>query len=127
MRCHAKSENAILQTNVTVFCVQEFIDSSISVILFLLTAPIASLVSLFSLETKPSLLEGNCEIHKLQCKICLMIFQTWFNVHVLFPSSYIVVKKHRGEVSAVFTEENGKICKFILSGTAMTTSNPSLG
>ena len=76
MRCHAKSENAILQTNVTVSCVQEFVDSSISVILFLLTAHIASLVSLFSLETKPSLLEGNCEIHKLLRNICLMIFQT---------------------------------------------------
>ena len=65
MCCHDKSENVILQTNVTVSCAQEFIDSSISFILFLLSAPIASLVSLFSLETKPSLVEGNCEIHKL--------------------------------------------------------------
>ena len=60
-------------------CVQEFVDSSIEFILFLLSAPIASLVSLFSLETKPSLLEGTFEIHKLPRKICLMIFQTWFN------------------------------------------------
>ena len=76
MRCHAESENAILQTNVTVSCVQEFIDSSISIILSLLSAPIASLVSLFSLQTKPLLVEGNSEIHTLLPKICLMIFQT---------------------------------------------------
>ena len=67
---YAKSENAVLQTNVIVSCVQEFLDSSISLILFLLSAPIASLVSLFSLETKPSLVEGNYEIHKLLHKIC---------------------------------------------------------
>ena len=71
--------NAILQTNVTVSCVREFVDSSIEFILFILSAPIASLVSLFSLETKPSLLEGTFEIHKLLRKICSMIFQTWFN------------------------------------------------
>ena len=76
MRCHAESENAILQTNVTVSCVQEFVDSSISFILFLLSAPIASLVSLFGLQSKPLLVERNCEIHKLLRKICLMIFQT---------------------------------------------------
>ena len=56
-----------------------------SFILFLLvTAPIASWVSLFSLETKPLLIEGNCEIHKLLRKICLMIFQTWFNELFMF-------------------------------------------
>ena len=43
------------QIIVTVSCVQEFVDSFIEFILFLLSAPIASLVSLFSLETKPSL------------------------------------------------------------------------
>ena len=46
---------------------------------FLLTAPISSLVILFSMETKPSLEEGNCEIRKLLRKIFFMIFQTWFN------------------------------------------------
>ena len=71
--------NAILQTTVTVSCVQEFVDSFIEFILFLLSAPIESFVSSFSLETKPSLLERTFEIHKLLRKICLVIFQTWFN------------------------------------------------
>ena len=68
--------NAISQTNVSVSCVQEFVDSSIAFILFLRRAPTASFVSLFSLETKPSLLVGTFEIHKLLRKICSMIFKT---------------------------------------------------
>ena len=39
--------NATLQTNITVSWVQKFVDGSIAFILFLLSAPIASLVSLF--------------------------------------------------------------------------------
>ena len=74
----------ILQTNVIVFYVQEFVDSSISFILFLIKCTHCEFSSLFSLETKPSLVEGNCEIHKLLRKICLMIFQTWFNELFMF-------------------------------------------
>ena len=74
----------ILQTNVIVSYVQEFVDSSISFILFLIKCTHCEFSSLFSLETKPSLVEGNCEINKLLRKICLMIFQTWFNELFMF-------------------------------------------